>query len=237
MSSWTRASRFGLERTAFALAAGRAALSLLADTYCCCITQLLQRDAATAGRVPLVIKPMDTMLSVVDVFRLSLTVFPLEIIVLWWLWLCILTERIQVRMWGSYSSFWPSQTTNVFEKKFSISRISGVHTQKAQRDKLPYPLLPTTDISLPGLSWGLEKSLLSCPDDLYNRLKQLSGDFAFPSVRAGDRSDALQYPAKQPVLSHHSPLLRGRRDQIALFNHESPNLSGTAAHKSNHLCN
>lgn len=238
MSSWRRASRCGLERTAFPLAAGRAAPSMLADTYCRCITQLLQRDAAAAGRVPLVITPMDKMLSVVDVFRLSFNVFPLEIIVLWWLWLYILTGRIKLRVWGSSSSFWLSQTTSVFEEKFSISRISGVHIQKAQREKLPYTLLPATDVSLPGLSWEqLEKSLLSCPSDLYNGLKQLSGDFTFPFVRAADHSDALQYPAKQPALRHHSPPLRGRREQTALFNHESPNLSGTAAHKSNHLCN
>ena len=50
----------------------------------------------------------------------------------------------------------------------------GGDIQKAQREKLLYPLLTATDISLPGSPWGqLEKSLLSCPNDLYNGLKQL----------------------------------------------------------------
>lgn len=51
------------------------------DTFAHYIAQLLQRDTAAAGRVPLETKPMDKMLSIVDVFRLSLKVFPLEIIV------------------------------------------------------------------------------------------------------------------------------------------------------------
>lgn len=66
--------------------------------------------------------------------------------------------------------------------------------QKAQREMLLYPWLAATDISLPGPPpWGqLEKSLLSCPNDLCSGLKQLCRGFTFPSVRIEDDTDALQ---------------------------------------------